>query len=92
MNRKYIPLTLMLVAGAVTCIINLIQFKSILGQLTSLLIVLVVFYILGSALKWTLDLFERQNAEKVKEQEQEAEEASEENADSIDGEEKKSEQ
>lgn len=92
MNRKYIPLTLMLVAGAVTCIINLIQFKSILGQLTSLLIVLVVFYILGSALKWTLDLFERQNAEKVKEQEQEAEEASEENADSIEGEEKKSEQ
>ena len=92
MKRKYIPLILMLVAGAVTCIINLIQNKSILGQLTSMLIVLVVFYILGSVLKWTLDSFERQNAEKAKEQEQEAEEASEENADSIEGDEKKSEQ
>ncbi|MBO5335982.1 MAG: hypothetical protein J6A94_02475 [Lachnospiraceae bacterium] len=92
MKRKYIPLILMLVAGAVTCIINLIQNKSILGQLTSMLIVLVVFYILGSVLKGTLDSFERQNAEKAKEQELEAEAASEENADSIEGEEKKSEQ
>lgn len=92
MKRKYIPLTLMLVAGAVTCIINLIQNKSILGQLTSMLIVLVVFYILGSVLKGTLDSFERQNAEKVKEQELEAEAASEKNADSIEGEENKSEQ
>ena len=87
MKRRYIPLTLMLVASAVTCIINLIQYKSILGQLTSLLIVLVVFYVLGSVLKWTLDLFERQNEEKAKEQEKEAGEASEENADSIEGEE-----
>ena len=92
MKRQYIPLILMLVAGAVTCIINLIQNKSILGQLTSMLIVLVVFYIFGSVLKGTLDSFERQNAEKAKEQELEAEAASEENADSIEGEEKKSEQ
>lgn len=64
MNRKNIPLILMLVAAAVTCIRNLIQNVSILGQLTSLLIVLVIFYFLGSVLKWTLDYFDRQNEKK----------------------------
>lgn len=61
MNRKYMPLTLMLVAGAVTSIITFIQKYTIFQKFLSLLIVLVVFYILGSLLKWALDTFERQN-------------------------------
>lgn len=69
MNRKHIPLVLMLVTGAVTCIINLIREYSVLGQLTSLLIVLVIFYFLGSVLKWTLDRFDRQNLERQQEEE-----------------------
>lgn len=64
MNRKYMPLTLMLVAGAVTCIITFIKDYTIMGKLGSLLFVLVLFYILGSVLKWTLDYFDRQNEEK----------------------------
>lgn len=64
MNRKNIPLILMLVAGAVTCIRNLIQNVTILGQLTTLFIVLVIFYFLGCVLKWTLDYFDRQNEKK----------------------------
>lgn len=64
MNRKYMPLILMLVAGAVTCIITFIQNYSIIGKLISLLIVLIVFYVLGSGLKWTLDYFDAQNEEK----------------------------
>lgn len=89
MSRKNIPLILMLVAGAVTCIINLIQNKSILGQLVTLLIVLVVFYFLGSVMKWTLDFFERQN--EAKKQEEEAEEsATEENEEATEGEENNS--
>ncbi len=70
MNRKNIPFIMMLVAGAATCVITLINNYSVLGRLTSLLIVMVVFYFLGSVLKWTLDSFERQNAESMKNQEE----------------------
>lgn len=75
MNRKNLPLLLMLVAGAVTCIVNLVYNYTILGQLTSLLIVLVVFYFLGSLLKWTLDYFDNQNELARKELEAAEEEA-----------------
>lgn len=68
MNRKYMPLILMLVAGAVTCIITFVRNFSILGKLGSLLLVLVIFYFLGSVLRWTLDCFDRQNEEKSKEE------------------------
>ena len=67
MNRKNMPLILMLTAGAVTCVITFIQNYSILGKLVSLLFVLVLFYFLGSVLKWTLDYFERQNQEETEE-------------------------
>ncbi len=65
MNRKYLPLILMLAAGAVTCVINLIRQYPMLNQMIVLFVVLVVFYILGCVLKWTLDLFDRQNEEKT---------------------------
>lgn len=68
MNRKNMPLILMLTAGAVTCIITFIQKYSVLGKLTALLVVLVIFYLLGSILRWTLDYFDKQNEEKSKEE------------------------
>ncbi len=68
MKRKDLPLLLMLVAGAVTCIITYIQKYTMIAKLFSLFIVLLVFYVLGSVLKWTLDYFERQNEEKLKEE------------------------
>lgn len=68
MNRKNMPLILMLVAGGVTCIITFIQNYSVLRKLVSLLIVLLVFYFLGSLLRWTLDYFEQQNEKKSKEE------------------------
>lgn len=83
MNRKNLPLLMMLVAGAVTCIINLVRNYTILGQLTSLLISLVVFYFLGCLLKWTLDHFDNQNEMTRKEleaTEEDAEGADEEGA------------
>ena len=64
MNRKNIPLLLMLAAGAVTCIITYIKKYPVNTQLIALFAVLVVFYVLGSVLVWTLDYFERQNEEK----------------------------
>lgn len=83
MNRKNMPLILMLVAGAVTCVITFIRDYSIMGKLLSLLVVLVIFYVLGSILKWTLDFFDSQNEKKNQEEgeviEKEAEGEGEEN-------------
>ena len=64
MNRKSIPLLLMLTAGAVTCIITYVKRYPVITQLTALFAVLVIFYVLGSVLVWTLDYFEKQNEEK----------------------------
>lgn len=68
MNRNNLPMFLMLVAGAATCIITLIQQYSILKSLVSLFIVLVVFFFLGSVIKWTLDYFDRENEKRAQEE------------------------
>jgi len=68
MDRKNMPLLLMLVAGAVTCIITFINQYSMNAKLVSLFVVLLGFYLLGSVLKWTLDYFDRQNEEKLKDE------------------------
>lgn len=76
MNRKNMPLLLMLVAGACTCIITLVRSYSVLASLVALFAVMLLFYCLGSAIRLLLDRFDRQNEEKAKQeqakQEQEA--------------------
>lgn len=51
----------MLTAAAVTSIITFIQQYSLLAKLVSLFVVMLIFYALGSVLKWTLDYFDQQN-------------------------------
>lgn len=68
MNRKNLPLLLMLTAGAVTCIITFIQKYTIFEKLVALFFVLIIFYVLGCILMWTLDYFEKQNEEKLMEE------------------------
>ncbi|MCI8789239.1 MAG: hypothetical protein HFH92_09045 [Lachnospiraceae bacterium] len=68
MNRKNIPLLLMLTAGAVTCIITYVKRYSMNAKLISLFVVLVIFYVLGSILVGTMNYFEKQNEEKLKEE------------------------
>lgn len=68
MNRKYLPLIVMLSAGAITCLISIIRGHELLYQLIVLFAVLVVFYFLGSALNWTIDYFEAQNKKKAAEE------------------------
>lgn len=65
MTRKSMPVILMLIAGGVTCVITFIQKYSVLEKLIALLIVLLVFYMLGSILKMVLDAFEEQNSKIV---------------------------
>lgn len=68
MYRKYIPLLFMLTTGAVTCIVSIVRKYTLFKQLLLLLIVLVVFYLIGSLIKWMLDYFDRQNERLAKEQ------------------------
>ncbi len=81
MERKNLPIILMLAAGAVTCVITFLQNDSILKKLVALFVVLIVFYAMGTAIKWMLDEFDKRNAErnnvpeeKIEEEEEEAEE------------------
>ena len=80
MNRRKLPLILMLVAGAVTCIITLIRKYSVLHSLIALFGAFVIFFFLGSVMKWTLDYFERENEKKRKEAEEAAAQEEEQNA------------
>ena len=66
MNRKNIPLLLMLIAGAVTCIITYVRQYSVTEKLVWLFVVLLIFWILGSILEATLNHFDAQNEERLK--------------------------
>ena len=68
MNRKILPLLLMLIAAAVTSIITFINHYSTLAKLVSLFVVMLIFYVLGSVLKWTLDYFDAQNEKRLQEE------------------------
>lgn len=61
MDRKNLPLILMLVAGVVTSIITFIKQYTMVQKLFALLVTLVVFYALGSLIRWLLDTFQAQN-------------------------------
>ena len=93
MNRKNLPILLMLTAGAITCIITYIMDHAMIMKLVSLFLVMVLFYFLGSILKWTLDAFDRQNTEKEEKEKMEAEGGAESGseADNGDGERKSAE-
>lgn len=81
MNRKTLPLLLMLSAGALTVIITFIRRFPLPGMLLALLLVMAAFYLLGLFIKSMLDSFERQNAKKAAQEgevvEKEPEEAEE---------------
>ena len=62
MNRKNMPLLLMLIAGACTWIVALFT-------------VMLLFYCLGSVIRLLLDRFDRQNEEKAKQEQEEKEKA-----------------
>lgn len=72
MNRKLIPIILMLTAGAVTSIITYIRNFELIEMLWILLGVLILFYIFGLGIKKVLDVFDEQIKE-AEEQEKENE-------------------
>ena len=60
MNRKLIPIILMLTAGAVTSIVTYIRNFELIEMLWILLGVLILFYIFGLGIKKVLDVFDEQ--------------------------------
>lgn len=62
MNRNNLPLFIMLLAGAFTAVMTTIFEYSLKRKLALLLIVLLIFYFLGSLMKWVLNYFEQENA------------------------------
>ena len=65
MNTKKVPLFVMLLAGAVACIVTYLEHYSFHDMLVVLLMVLVVFLIIGLVIKRILDKFDISNEEKV---------------------------
>ncbi len=74
MNRKNMPLLLMLIAGACTWIVTLVRSYSLLASLVALFTVMLLFYCLGSVIRLLLDRFDRQNEEKAKQEQEEKKE------------------
>ena len=72
MNRKNMPLLLMLIAGACTWIVTLVRSYSLLASLVALFTVMLLFYCLGSVIRLLLDRFDRQNKEKALQEEEAA--------------------
>ena len=80
MNRKNMPLILMLTAGACTCIVTMVQAYSVLASLVALFAVMLLFYCLGNGVRLLLDRFDRQNEEKAKQEQEQEEKAEQEDA------------
>lgn len=75
MKERYIPALIMLVAGAVTSILDIIHQVELLTSLKRLLLVLILFYIIGLIAKAIL-----KRATSPKEKNKDAEESSNEEA------------
>lgn len=72
MNRKNLPLIIMLIAGAVISIITFVKDYELVEKLLLLLITLIVFYGLGSLLVFTMNYFDKVNEQKRLEEEKKA--------------------
>lgn len=84
MKRKLLPPFIMLVAGLITSIRTYLLHYDTKTALFILLVVLIIFYGLGSILKFVLDTFERQNEEKALDEGEVIEKAAEEESEQED--------
>lgn len=80
MNRKQLPPILMLVAGLITSIRTFYLHYDVKTALIILLVVLIIFYILGSIIKYVLDVFEKQNEQRALDEGEVIEKAAEDGA------------
>lgn len=67
MERRYIPLVLMLIGGGIACIFTFVQKFPLTEKLVSLFVVMLVLFLLGSLLVYFLDYFEKTNQKRDEE-------------------------
>lgn len=68
MDRRLLPLILMLIAGGITAVMSFALGYPLKDKLFALLLVLLIFYFLGRFIQSLLDYFDKQNAERAKEE------------------------
>ncbi len=68
MERKLIPLTLMVLAGAICIALCIYHGYDMFTMLLVLFIVLLVFYFLGSIIKRIMEAFDKENQERSKQE------------------------
>lgn len=70
MNRKVMPVILMLLAGALTSLLAYFRGFGLKKMLLALMAAMVVFFLMGSIIRMILDNFDKKNeeAEKAKEE------------------------
>lgn len=85
MRTRYIPAGVMLIAGAVTCIISIVKGQDIVKSLTTLLIVLILFYVIGLITKFFVEKILRDFKEiKVVEEDKQADTEEKEESQEVD--------
>lgn len=65
MDRRKIPLILMLLAGAMTSLVTYFRGFELMDMLIALLAVMIFFNILGTVIKMILDSFDKAKEKKV---------------------------
>lgn len=75
MKANYIPAVVMLSAGLIDCILGFLQGSSPLDFTVELLIVLIIFYVIGTVIKWFYLANFKEEEESEESTEEEASEA-----------------
>lgn len=79
MKERYIPAFIMLIAGAITSIINIVNQVELVTALKRLLLVIIIFYIIGLIMKAILQVGLKKLAKKQEEDLEEVPVSDEEN-------------
>ena len=77
MNKKNLPMLLMLVSGFVTCVYTFILQYSTLRKLVFLFTVMLISYLLCNIVVWVVDCFISESEKQLKEEEEAIEEDTE---------------
>lgn len=80
MDRKKMPLILMLISGAITVIIALVLDYTLKQTLSLLFLVLLLFFIFGNILKYILNSFDKENKKREEAEMEELEKKAQEEA------------
>lgn len=65
MKRKFVPVIMMLVSGAICCLLTMVREESLLYRMTTLLGVMLLFYGLGWVLCSVLNYFDSENEKRL---------------------------